>query len=285
MSYGNGQDPPDWAPSSDALDTVADPEDYASLAEVRELYEKTREVLARRGKTYEAFWDGRFSHQDRLKAFRMAVEDLLLVSEPVIRSHSRGRWYWQGEPPAFDSVTGESVCPFERDGDGYVHGDDGQPKLRAYHPDQGVPLPDGGKALAGEVAADGGLRLNRPILLTDDYGRPPFGTGLNKLGKLRLADDGVIEFVGLEDIIEAPDPIVYERERMDQHPQRLLVKERETESHQIPEKVLMNAFRLCRRFWQREAGLGFSHDRGLPRQTGANFATGEKGRVEHGDPH
>lgn len=284
MSYQNGQQRGDAGFPTDALDRVTDPEDYSALKLVRSIWEARQTVLERKGLAYEAFWDGRINREDYQKALRMAVEDFIRQSQWTIRRHKYGMWFWEGLPPTTDGRD-----PFERDGDGqFIRDDDGEPKLRALRPDEVVELPGGDEARAGDIVADGGgYRLTRPLLAVDeDSGQPPFGTRPNVLGTLEVPQkDRTIPFVGLKSVFEFPDPLRVEWDEVESHPQRIRQPATKQATYQLPERVSMAAFDLVCEFWEGHAGLGLDHDRGLPRQTGINFAAGDKGRVERGDPY
>jgi|GEM_PF-4642702 len=262
----------------DALDRVSDPEDYSQLRLAREIWEARRMFLEQRSKAYQHFWDNRIDRQDYLKAVRLGLENYLIQSRSTVRRHQYAQWFWAGEPPTVDGRS-----PYKRGEDGGLVADENdEPVLRAVRPDDEIEVGDGETMTAAEVRESGSYRLNRPILMTDDDGRLPFGTEPNELGSLDIPQqDRQILFYGLEAIREYPDPLEVEWEETEPHPQMIRRQAKRSAEYQLPEDVSMAAFELLNEFWEEHAGLGLKGS-GLPKQTGMNLAEGMLGHVEGG---
>lgn len=92
------------------------------------------------------------------------------------------------------------------------------------------------------------------------YDDDPYWTGPH-LGVMRLPDGGVKEFYGLGDIVRTPDPMVVEWEEPTEDEYDGEDAEMQREVVQIPQDVLMTAFRTTNAFLF-EIGLGLDESAG-----------------------
>lgn len=270
--FENGQRP------SDEFGQALDPSDYKQTRRIRSVIDAQEDVREIHLTVTDRRLDGLGDQRQARLAMYEAVRQYIFVSEPVIRrDHVAEQWFWfgwypteSGEPPIateYDEQHGVTVP---------VANDDGEPEQIALEPDEQMVDPDTGEPIPRD-------EWTRPRLLATREGEALYPTLTNIVGREPVdRPEDAIPLMGLAGFWDLDLPMTFTESKQVRHQLKIWEEQREVERYHVSIETSLRAARLLNRFW--DPILGLEQDSGLPRQREANFATGERGYVERGDP-